>query len=251
MLERQASKTKSAGGSRRSSSVRSRSQSGVDSNNLLNHTLKIQDWLNEKTVKDLQEKADVESRSVRKLYTPLLDTEETFVKDVDDFISHKKMLDLRKKEMLHKQWTERVYEPLRHKIVQVMEGHDFMDADRRKREMHKQYLEFVNKKGHVFLDTIDSKIYYAQALNGHRPAPLMIETKPLRDPLTSQSRSRTEEERTILRCTTGVRYTDNDIKQVQLPALPMAPLGRHGTNSHTWLEMPLRDIESQPRKSSQ
>ncbi|XP_071113817.1 protein FAM228B-like isoform X1 [Haliotis cracherodii] len=223
---------------------------GVDSKSLIGQSLKIQDWLNEKTVKDLQEKSDSESKSVKKLYGPLLEAETTFVKDVDEYLEDKDLLDLRKKELLHKKWNDQVYEPLRKQIIDVMDGYDWPDLDRRKREMHKQYLEFLNDKGHVFLDTMDPAEYYAQALTGHRPAPIKVETAALRDPLLSQGRERNMEERTILRCMTGTRYTDRDLEQVKLPPLPLVPLGRHGTDSLQWLQMPLVNIESSPRQIS-
>ena len=69
-----------------------------------------------------------------------------FLKDVDSFLTQKEVLDLRKKEMLHKKWNERVYEPLRKKIIEAMDSDDWPELDRRKRELHKQYLEFVNQK---------------------------------------------------------------------------------------------------------
>lgn len=77
-----------------------------------------------------------------------------------------------------------------------------------------------------------------------------IATKAFRDPLLSQGRERSAEERTILRCLTGNDYTDKDIEQVKLPPLPLVPLGRHGTDSVRWLEMPLHNIESTPRMAS-
>ncbi|XP_046327881.2 protein FAM228B-like isoform X2 [Haliotis rufescens] len=196
---------------------------GVDSKSLIGQSLKIQDWLNEKTVKDLQEKSDSESKSVKKLYGPLLEAETTFVKEVDEYLEDKDLLDLRKKELLHKKWNDQVYEPLRKEIIDVMDGYDWPDLDRRKREMHKQYLEFLNDK---------------------------VETAALRDPLLSQGRERNMEERTILRCMTGTRYTDRDLEQVKLPPLPLVPLGRHGTDSLQWLQMPLVNIESSPRQIS-
>ncbi|XP_063402432.1 protein FAM228B-like isoform X7 [Mytilus trossulus] len=223
---------------------------GMDSKSLIGQTLKVQDWLNEKTVKSLQEKSDVESKAARQLYNPLLETESTFVKDIEEYVCHKDVMDLRKKEMLHKKWNDRVHEPLRKKIIDVMDGEDWPELDRRKRELHKQYLEFVNEKGHVFLDTMDPREYYAQALNGHRPAPIKVQTQKFRDPLLSQGRERSEEERTIMRCMTGYNYTDKDIDQVKLPPLPLVPLGRHGTDSIKWLQMPLHNIESTPRMAS-
>lgn len=33
-------------------------------------------------------------------------------------------------------------------------------------------------QGHVFLDTMDPSEYYAQALNGHRPAPIKVMPTP-------------------------------------------------------------------------
>lgn len=223
---------------------------GMDSKSLIGQTLKVQDWLNEKTVKSLQEKSDVESKAARQLYNPLLETESTFVKDLEEYVCHKDVMELRKKEMLHKKWNDRVHEPLRKKIIDVMDGEDWPELDRRKRELHKQYLEFVNEKGYVFLDTMDPREYYAQALNGHRPAPIKVQTQKFRDPLLSQGRERSEEERTIMRCMTGYNYTDKDIDQVKLPPLPLVPLGRHGTDSIKWLQMPLHNIESTPRMAS-
>lgn len=79
---------------------------------------------------------------------------------------------------------------------------------------------------------------------------IQIETRPLHDPLISQGRQRCEEDRTILRCLTGYRYSDKDIEQVKMPAMPLVPLGRHGTDSLGWLKMPLSNIESTPRLAS-
>jgi hypothetical protein len=49
---------------------------------------------------------------------------------------------------------------------------------------------------------------------------------------------------------TGYNYTDKDIDQVKLPPLPLVPLGRQGTDSIKWLQMPLHNIESTPRMAS-
>lgn len=79
---------------------------------------------------------------------------------------------------------------------------------------------------------------------------MQVQTQKFRDPLLSQGRERSEEERTILRCMTGYNYTDKDIDQVKLPPLPLVPLGRQGTDSIKWLQMPLHNIESTPRMAS-
>ncbi|XP_076466377.1 protein FAM228B-like isoform X2 [Babylonia areolata] len=172
------------------------------------------------------------------------------IQDVSDYLEHKDMLDLRKRELLHKNWNSRVYEPIRHKIIGAMNNGDWNDKDRRRRELHRQYLEHVNKKGHVFLDTMDKGEYYGQALNHHRPAPITVQTESLQDPLLAQERERSREDQVILRCATGHLYSHADISQVRLPPLPLVPLGRHGTDSVGWLEMPLGNIESTPRRAS-
>ena len=77
-----------------------------------------------------------------------------------------------------------------------------------------------------------------------------VYTGPLKDPLLAQERERNREDQVILRCSTGNVYSLSDIEQIKLPTMPLVPLGRHGTNSMTWLEMPLGNIESTPRKAS-
>ena len=71
----------------------------------------------------------------------------TFImQDMETFVNRKDVMNLRKKEVLHKKWNERVYKPLRKKIIEAMDSNDWPEVDRRKREMHRQYLEFVNEK---------------------------------------------------------------------------------------------------------
>ena len=84
----------------------------------------------------------------------------------------------------------------------------------------------------------------------HNVACFQAQTRHLRDPLLSQGRERSEEDRIIIRCGTGSTLTDRDIECVRLPPLPLVPLGRHGTECSTWTEMPMGDIESPVRQAS-
>ncbi len=61
-------------------------------------------------------------------------------------MNYKEMLDLRKKEILHKRWSDRVYQPIRRQIVKQINTREFDELFQRKRELHKEYLEHVNKK---------------------------------------------------------------------------------------------------------
>lgn len=56
---------------------------------------------------------------------------------MENVVSFKEVLDLRKKEMLYKKWNDRVYEFFREKIIDVMDGEDWLEFDRRKRELYK------------------------------------------------------------------------------------------------------------------
>ena len=57
---------------------------------------------------------------------------------------NKAFLDLRKKEMLYKKWSEKIWEPIDGSIYQEMKK--FPKVDRRKRSMYKEYLRHCNKK---------------------------------------------------------------------------------------------------------
>ncbi|CAH3161578.1 unnamed protein product [Porites evermanni] len=214
------------------------------------HTFRIQSWLNEKSVRNIQERTDFESRATKNMYTTLLDNENTFVKDVDRFIDHREALDRRKKQMLFKKWSERVYSPVKEKVDEEMNGPNYRHLDKRKRQIYKQYLDYSNKKGVVFLDVMSPEEYDPLVLNANRPAPLKAITKKLDDPLISQGATRLEEDRTVVRCVTGNKMSDKEIEEMHLPPPPLVPLGRHGTECNTWLRMQLHDIDSGVRKRS-
>ncbi|XP_033100450.1 protein FAM228B-like [Anneissia japonica] len=210
---------------------------------------KIQNWLSEKAVKGIQQNADLESLETRSLYNPILHRENTFVRDVDNFLLNKSYLDNRKKEVLYKKWQERVSEPIEEQKQNAVKV-GYAEVDSRKRKLFEEYLAHTNKKGHVFLDTFDQREYDPLSLCHPRPAPLVAKTKRLSDPLLMQEQNRNEEGRIIFGCTSGERLSDREIEQYRLPPLPLVPLGRHGTECRTWLAMPLTDIESPVRRQS-
>ncbi|KAJ8356477.1 hypothetical protein SKAU_G00192710 [Synaphobranchus kaupii] len=71
----------------------------------------------------------------------MLDTEKGFVKDLDSYLSHRGTLELRKKELLHMRWTERVWMPIQKNI----RDHQCVDEEKmRSAILH--YLEHCNTK---------------------------------------------------------------------------------------------------------
>ncbi|EDO38688.1 predicted protein, partial [Nematostella vectensis] len=213
-------------------------------------TFKIQNWLNEKSVRGIQERTDFESRATRNMYTTLLENEDSFVKEVDGYLHYKSMLDRRKKQLLHKKWSERVYFPVKEQIDQEMNGPNYKNLDKRKRTIYKHYLDYSNNKGVVFLDVMSPEEYDPLALNKNRPGPLKAITTKLDDCLISQGATRSEEDRIELGCITGERMPDKEIENIRKPPPPLVPLGRQGTECKTWLRMQLHDIDSDVRMRS-
>ncbi|PIK41577.1 hypothetical protein BSL78_21560 [Apostichopus japonicus] len=223
--------------------------SAGSSRSSLDQTSKIQNWLSQKAVRNVQERADPESKATKKMYMSVLDTENTFVRDVDNSLLQKAFLDLRKKEMLHKKWSERIAEPVEAKIYEEMKK-NYPQVDNQKRKLYQEYLQHGNRKGFVFLDTFDRSEYNPLQLVTPRPAPIKIRVRTKSDPLLMQQRVRDDEDQTIIGCDTGETLHSKDLESHRLPPLPLVPLGRHGTECNTWLAMPLHDIESPSRLMS-
>ncbi|XP_039263941.2 protein FAM228B-like [Styela clava] len=204
----------------------------------------IENWINEKSLKRIQENHSIESLESRQLYMTVLKNEENFVHGIDEFLQENELLNLRRKELLYKEWHENVYEPTRRKIQNKIET-EYPILDEKKREEYVKYLKYKNKKGDVFLDVMSKEEYDPMCLlHPDSPTLLKVQTPRLQDPLLAQERQRIDEERTISRCETGEILSDDAIRHRWLPALPLRPLGRHGTTCQTWLEMPLRHMES-------
>ena len=56
------------------------------------------------------------------------------------------MLAYRKKEFLQKQWDKNVFQPIKKQVNKEIDGKNYEDLCVRKRSLHKDYLEHVNKK---------------------------------------------------------------------------------------------------------
>ena len=60
----------------------------------------------------LQERSNLESRSVRNLYRTVLDNEESLINDVDAFLEDVDVANENRRIQLFKKWSDRVYSPL-------------------------------------------------------------------------------------------------------------------------------------------
>ncbi|XP_017944270.1 protein FAM228B isoform X2 [Manacus vitellinus] len=79
--------------------------------------------------------------------------------EVDRYLRHNDFLNLRKKEIVYKEWLKDVLEPVLQKIEDEMGSQSIEEMQKRKQEQLSQYLNYSNKKGYVFLDYFDPSEY--------------------------------------------------------------------------------------------
>ncbi|KAK1170280.1 protein FAM228A [Acipenser oxyrinchus oxyrinchus] len=204
-------------------------------------------WLSHNSFTHIQANADVESCEANAMAQTILDTENGFVKELDNYLKYKEMRERWKKELLCKKWTECVSGPVQHTIEKHIKNHCYEKA-KEGRRMFLQYLDCCNKKGYVFLEDYDPREYNPFLLHLSKPHYFKFLTPTLNDPLLKQSYERMQEERLILLCQTGKVYSDKEMEALHTPNLPLIPKGRHGVDSIKWLLMPLGDIESDVRR---
>lgn len=56
------------------------------------------------------------------------------------------VLNRRRQEMLHKRWSENVYDPIRCAVEREMNSCRFLEFQERKKQLYKEYIEYVNRK---------------------------------------------------------------------------------------------------------
>ncbi|XP_022523425.2 protein FAM228A isoform X2 [Astyanax mexicanus] len=143
-----------------------------------------------------------EQREADLITQPLLDTENGFIKDLELYLDHRDKLALRKCGLLHKQWTDCVWQPIQQSIKRRFTHASFKGA-KPIRMMMTHYIDYCNTKGFVSLESYDSREYDPFLLRICKPNSYQVSTPSLKDPLCLQSRSRMRENRAIIRCQSG------------------------------------------------
>ncbi|KAL4630451.1 hypothetical protein GN956_G16195 [Arapaima gigas] len=110
------------------------------------------------SLKEIQESIEIEADEAKLIIQPLLDTEKTFIKDLDDFLTHWEALELRRKELLHRRWMQNVWNPIQKRIEQHVLCR-LSEGPHKMRVMLERYLKYCNVKGFVFLDNYDPVEY--------------------------------------------------------------------------------------------
>ncbi|KAJ7412153.1 protein FAM228B [Willisornis vidua] len=100
-----------------------------------------------------------QSRDIIASVQCILDRENCFVRELDRYLRHNDFLNLRKKEIMYKEWLKNVSEPLLQKIEDKMRSQSIEEIQKRKQEQLSQYLNYCRKKGYVTLDYFDPAEY--------------------------------------------------------------------------------------------
>ncbi|XP_015194545.2 protein FAM228A isoform X3 [Lepisosteus oculatus] len=160
------------------------------------------DWLSRNPFTRMQAKLHAENHEAQLLAQSVLDTENGFVKELDNYLNYRDVLELRKKELLHKKWKECVSEPIQKQIKEHINKYCYQEAEQM-RSMFLQYLDYCNTKGFVFLKDYDPREYNPFLLHINRPHYFKVSTPILEDPLLIQHQDRMKEKGIVLQCQTG------------------------------------------------
>lgn len=107
---------------------------------------------------------DPELTKLRDLCQTITDSELEFLSELDTFVAAQQDGQRSKSKALYNKWCERVFDPLQRRLSAQMTDHDPVSANRFKRELFGQYLEYKNRKD-VFLDTINAEEYQPMKLD--------------------------------------------------------------------------------------
>uniref|UniRef100_A0A8C4ZQK4 Protein FAM228B n=1 Tax=Gadus morhua TaxID=8049 RepID=A0A8C4ZQK4_GADMO len=147
------------------------------------------------------EQVEDEIQEVRTIIKPIVDAENGLIKDLERFLGRRAVTEQRRRELLHKRWTERVWLPIQRRVEDfsrlcVHEGD-------RMRCLNADYIRHCNAKGFVSLDCYDPQEYDPFLLKRMEYlGPLQMPV--LKDPLLMDSRERIREKRAVVSCKTGI-----------------------------------------------
>ncbi|KAM6221977.1 protein FAM228B-like [Rhynchocyon petersi] len=182
----------------------------------------------------------------------ILYRENYLIKELDKYLQHHDLLAVRRQEILHKKWVDRVADPLQKKILEKV--HSYKKIRKRRQEELESFLKYVNKKGNAFIEHYDPKEYDPFYMSKKDPSFLKVIVPPFHDPLKKAQSDKDEERRTLLQCETGKIYTMKEFKEAENAKLysrfPRISNSRLFITPNDWQKMPARYIESEFCKRS-
>ncbi|XP_039638325.1 protein FAM228A isoform X3 [Perca fluviatilis] len=185
-------------------------------------------WLSHTSIRRLQAKMEDDNQQVKATIQAILDTENGFMKELERFLGQRDVTELRRRELLHKRWTERVWFPLQRRVKKHVSSCSPV-AVKRRLSLYSHYLHQCNSK---------------------------LSTADLKDPLYLQLHERLKEKRTARSCEEGCKRQEEKLPQSDRPlsesVTSQADMLLHASSNHPVTasrKTPVVD-ETEGRKSS-
>ncbi|XP_043961832.1 protein FAM228A [Gambusia affinis] len=104
-----------------------------------------QDQLCHPSFRELQAKIKAENEKEQELFQRLSNRDKGLMKEMESFLTQRNIQELRKKELIHKRWTENVWFPIQTRVEKHIASCYFMDS-MRYQIMHSHYLLHCQSK---------------------------------------------------------------------------------------------------------
>nr|XP_020726114.1 protein FAM228A isoform X2 [Odocoileus virginianus texanus] len=143
----------------------------------------------------------------------ILFRENCIAKRLDAYFQHLDAFKERRKELLHKKWTENVAKPLQQRIMEKVISYKALEKT--KQENFEYFLKHTNKMEIIFGDFYDPEVYNPFYMTKKDPNYGKVAVPPFCDPLFRRQQEIDEEQRAIFQYTTGKRCTLKKFKELQ------------------------------------
>ncbi|XP_065784734.1 protein FAM228A-like [Muntiacus reevesi] len=152
-----------------------------------------------------------------------------FLKRLDAYFQHLDAFKERRKELLHKKWTENVAKPLQQRIMEKVISYKALEKT--KQENFEYFLKHTNKMEIIFGDFYDPEVYNPFYMTKKDPNYGKVVVPLFCDPLFRRQQEIDEEQRAIFQYTTGKRCTLKEFKELekarQYASLPQFTFSLH------------------------
>lgn len=153
------------------------------------------------------------------------------MKEIKRDIEKSDVSQLRKKELIYKNWHLHVYEPIKREIQKNMSSPSAKFARSLRDLRYEEYLSHTNERGCVFRDDFQSEEYDPVNL-----VPLEASfVRPFKDPTSVRSRKDNDEQKLIFKCLTGKKFTSSQVQRARLPRILNDGETRENIDWNKWL----------------
>uniref|UniRef100_A0A8C6FGJ2 Protein FAM228A n=1 Tax=Moschus moschiferus TaxID=68415 RepID=A0A8C6FGJ2_MOSMO len=143
----------------------------------------------------------------------ILFRENCIAKRLDAYFQHLDAFKERRKELLHKKWTENIANPLQQRIMEKVISYKALEKT--KQENFEYFLKHTNKMEIIFGDFYDPEVYDPFYMTNKDLNYGKVAVPPFCDPLLRRQQEIDEEQRAIFQYTTGKRCTLKEFKELE------------------------------------